>query len=170
MGKFSETRDKLREEASSKKTFSEGLFNELGTALLNDPEYEVTSVAVKKGELVEEKTRPVEVLRKQVIGSVAKAAGSDTAEQDKLVAEHQFPRLDLYGYVDATMQEYLGLGKKFQFTRKEDFQGSIEMSKQDACIKDVKRPGSTEVSKQRQGAYTKLKAKSTCPSNLKKTL
>lgn len=170
MAKFAETKKRIQEEAGSKKTFNESYFNELSTALLNDPEYEKVEMVTKKGELVEEKTTPIKDLRKALIGSVAKAAGADQAEQEKLINEHQFGKLPMYDYVDSALHEYLGLGKKFPLSRKENFQGAIEFAEQKAAIKDVKRPGSDVVKKQRQGDYIKLKAKSTCPANLKQDL
>lgn len=173
MSKFKETRDRIYAEAggeNTKKIFNESYFNELSTALLNDPDYEKVEMVTKKGELTEITTTPIVELRKALIGSVAKAAGSDAAEREKLIAEHQFPKLAMYDYVDSALQEYLGLGKKFVFSRKENFQGSIEASVQKACVKDVKAPGSDVSKKQRQGEFVKLKAKSTCPSNLKQDL
>lgn len=171
MAKFAETKKKIIEEgASSKKTFNENYFNELATALLNDPDYEKTEMVTKKGELTPISSRPIAELRKSLIGGVAKAAGADSAEQEKLVAEYQFSKLPMYDYVDSTLHEYLGLGKKFPLSRKENFQGSIEFVDQKACVKDVKAPGSTVSKKQRQGDYIKLKAKSNCPDNLKTDL
>lgn len=171
MAKFAETKKRIVEEtSSSKKTFNENYFNELATALLNDADYEKVEMVTKKGELTEVKSTPIKDLRKGLIGSVAKASGADQAEQDKLVAEHQFPKLPMYDYVDCALHEYLGLGKKFPLSRKENFQGSIEFTEQKACIKDVKKPGSTESRQQRQGDYVKLKAKSNCPDNLKNYL
>ena len=173
MAKFKETRDRIFEEnggVNGKKIFNESYFNELSTALLNDPDYEKVEMVTKKGELVEMTTTPIAELRKTLIGSVAKAAGSDAAEREKLIAEHQFPKLPMYDYVDSVLQEYMGIGKKFTFSRKSNFQASIEPSIQKACVKDVKAPGSATSKKQRQGEYIKLKAKSTCPSNLKEDL
>lgn len=170
MGKFSETKKRIMAEAGSKKTFNESYFNELSTALINDPSYEAKGVAMKKGELVETTTTPVADLRKSLIGSVAKAAGCDASEQEKLVAEHQFPKLAMYGYVDAAMKEYLSTGKKFTFSREANLQASIESTTQEACIKDVSAPGSKEKKKQRQGEFVKYKVKSTCPDNLKEDI
>lgn len=171
MAKFAEIKKKIVEEnGSGKKTFNESYFNQIATAIMNDPEYEKVELVKKHGELVESKSTPVADLRKAIIGSVAKAAGADAAEQEKLVAEHQFGTLPMYDYVDSTLHEYLSLGKKLPLSRKENFQGSIEFAPQDACVKEVKKPGATESKKQRQGAFIKLKAKSTCPSNLKTDL
>ena len=171
MSNFSETKKRIQEECvNSKKTFNENYFNEIATAILNDPDYEKEEVVTKKGELETVKSTPIKDLRKAIIGSVAKAAGSDAAEQEKLINEHQFGKLPMYDYVDSTLQEYLSIGKKFQLGRKENFQGTIEFIKQAPTVKDVKRPGSEETKKQRQGEYIKLKAKSTCPDNLKEDL
>lgn len=171
MSKFADTKKRIIEEGgSSKKTFNENYFNELSTALLNDPDYEKTEMVTKKGELTPISSKPIADLRKGIIGGVAKAAGADQAEADKLIAEYQFPKLPMYDYVDCALHEYLGLGKKFPLSRKENFQGSIEFTDQKACIKDVKAPGSTVSKKQRYGDYIKLKAKSTCPENLKQDL
>ena len=170
MAKFAETKKRIQEESGSKKTFNESYFNELSTALLNDPDYEKVEMVTKKGELVEEKSTPIKDLRKALIGSVAKAAGADQAEQEKLINEHQFSKLPMYDYVDSALHEYLSLGKKVVMSRKENFQGAIEFSVQKATIKDVKTPGSDVVKKQRQGEFIKLKAKSTCPDNLKQDL
>lgn len=173
MGHFKDVKaELLKTGAASKKTFSEAMFNKLGTALLNDPTYERNTVSMKDGALVEESTTPIKDLRKQIIGSVAKAAGCDAAEQTKIIDEHQFPELGIYPYVDTLMREYLDpdLGKRFTFGRTQDFQASIEFEKKEECIKDVKAPGSDEVKKQRQGAYVKAGVKSTCPDNLRENL
>lgn len=171
MSKFSETKKRIAAESGTgKKTFNEAMFNELGTAILNDPDYVKEEMVVKKGELTPVTSTPIKDLRKAIIGSVAKAAGSDAAEQQKLIDEHQFPKLPLYDYVEASLHEYLDMGKKFPMSRKENFQGSLEFTEQKAAVKDVKRPGAAESKKQRQGAFVKLKAKSTCPDNLKEDL
>ncbi len=173
MGKFAEAKKKIEEEvkaSNNKKTFNRSYFDTLGTAMANDPTYERVEQKVKGDKLVEEKTTPMVEFRKGIIGSVAKAAGCDTAEQEKLVQEHQFPLLPVYDFVEGVLSEYLGIGKKFPFKRQENFQASIEMQNVEATVKDVRKPGSGEKSKQRQGAHIKLKAKSTCPSNLKSNI
>lgn len=173
MGKFADAKERIMKECSqpgAKKTFNKSLFNEMGTLLLNDPTYEREEVVVKDGELKPVTTNPVADLRKQIIGSVAKSAGCDQAEQQKLVDEHQFPQLDMYGYVDSLLQEYLSTGKKYTMGRRENFQASLVTETVKAGIKEVRRPGATEKTKQRQGEFVKLKASSTCPDNLKENL
>lgn len=173
MSNFKDVKKKIIEDGlSSKKTFSESLFNQLGTAILNDEGYERTVASMKDGELKEETVKPIGELRKQLIGSVAQAAGCDAAEQGKLVEEHQFPTLSLYPFVDSTIKEYMkpDVGKRYVFGRENNIQASMEFVEQEACIKDVSAPGSTVSKKQRQGAYLKLKAKSTCPDNLREDI
>lgn len=174
MGKFAETKAKIKKEcesSGSKRTFNENYFNELGTALLNDPSYEKVEKKVKNGELTDVKSEPIADLRKAIIGSVTKAAGCDSAEQEKLVAEHQFPKLPLYDYTESLLREYVvDIGKKFPFARQENMQAAIEATTVPASIKEVRRPGDTEKKKQRQGEYVKVRAKSTCPDNLKENL
>lgn len=171
MGKFAEARKKFQAECQgTKKTFNETLFNELATVMLNDPEYEKEEMQRKGGELVKTTSQPMVDLRKALIGSVAKAAGCDGAEQDKLVAEHQFPKLPIYDLVESSVREYLDLGKSFPFARQENMQASLEMTTVKPAIKEVRKPGATETKKQRQGEFKKLKAKSTCPDNLKEDL
>ena len=169
MGKFIEAKKKLlgEEQASTKKTFSKSYFDTLATAMLNDAGYEKTELRQKNGELVNETSTPIADLRKSLIGSVAKTAGCDAAEQERIVAEHQFPTLPLYDFVESSIREYLSTGKKFSFARQENFTGALETVTVPATIKEVHKPGSSEKMKQKQGEHVKLKAKSTCPSNLK---
>ena len=170
MGKFAEAKKKLTDEISAstqKKTFNETYFNVLSTAMLNDPGYEKVELKNKGGELKEEKSTPIADLRKSIIGSVAKSAGCDAAEQEKLINEHQFPTLPMYDYVESSMREYLGLGKNFPFARQTDFQASLGMETVAATVKDVRVPGSNETHPQKQGQHRKLKASSTCPKNLR---
>lgn len=170
MGKFADAKKKLTDEISAstqKKTFNETYFNVLSTAMLNDAGYEKEELKNKGGELKKEVTTPIADLRKNIIGSVAKSAGCDAAEQERLINEHQFPVLPMYDYVESSLREYLSLGKNFPFARQDDFQAALGMETVAATVKDVRVPGSNETHKQRQGEYKKLKAKSTCPKNLR---
>lgn len=171
MGKFSDTKQKLQDECNgTKKTFNKTMFDKLATAMLNDADYEKIEYQTKGGELVEAKSQPIADLRKAIIGSVAKAGGCDAAEQEKLVEEHQFPTLPMYDFVESSLREYLDLGKPFPLARQVDMKATLEMTVVKPTIKDVRRPGETETKKQRQGEFKKLKAKSTCPDNLKEDL
>lgn len=171
MGKFADARKKFQQECEgTKKTFNQNLFNELATTMLNDPGYEKTEMQKKGGELVQTESQPIADLRKAIIGSVAKAGGCDAAEQEKLIEEHQFPKLPMYDFVESALREYLDLGKSFPLARQENMQATLEMVTVKPTVKDVRKPGATETKKQRQGEFKKLKAKSTCPDNLKEDL
>lgn len=168
MSKFDEKRKAIIEEyTSSKKTFNESLFNTVFTEILNDPDYEKVEMTSDDETVT---TQPIGALRKGLIGSVAKAAGADQAEQEKLIETHTFPKLPMYDYVDSGLQEFLRLGKRFSFSRKEDFQGSIEFENQKECTKEIKTPGTGATKLQKHGAYVKLKAKSNCPKNLREDI
>lgn len=162
--------DEFKKQEKPKVTFNESYFNELATALVNTADYQKTELIRKNGEMVEVVSEPVKDFRKPIIGSVAKAAGCDAADVEKLVETHQFPTIPMYDIVDSVLKEYMRCGKKFQFSNEDDFEGSIELSNQPATIKDVRKPGSDVVKKQKQEEYMKLKSKSTCPANRRKDL
>ena len=129
MGKFAEKREEITKaaSASSRKTFNAQEFNELGTALLNEKDY-VTKVAVtKNGEHSVEERTPVKDLRKSMIGGILKAAGHDTAEQEKFVDEYQFSTLPLYPVVSEMVESYVRCGKSFTFVPKEDMRATIRI-------------------------------------------
>lgn len=172
MGKFAEKKEEIMKaaSASSRKTFNAQEFNELGTALLNEADY-VSKVAVTKNGVhsVEERT-PVKDLRKSMIGGVLKAAGHDTAEQEKFVNEHQFNTLPLYPVVSEMVENYMRCGKSFTLVPKEDMRATIKMESKDEEIKETKAPSTGIVSKTKLGAYKKVKVSSTCPSNLRQKM
>lgn len=170
MSKFETKRDEIAKTsaASTRKTFNAEQFNELGTALLNDPDYEVKVAKQSRNTgFTEETTNPVKDLRKSMIGSVMKAAGHDSAEQEKFVAEHQFPTLPLYPVVSEMVEQYLRCGKAFAFNAKSDMRATITLDEKPEEIKEVRVPSTGEVTKTSMGAYKKVKVKSTCPSNLR---
>lgn len=168
MGAFAEKKKELMEASkSSRKVFNVQNFNKLGTALINDPEYVATVATTKDGEIETKETRPVAELRKKMIGDVLKAAGHDATEQEKFVNEYQYSTLPLHGVVSEMITEYMSTGTPFAFTRKEDMKASILIEQQDEVIKEVRSPQSGVVSKKKYSAYRKVKARSTCPNNLK---
>ena len=136
-------------------------------SMLNDPDYVAKVSVVKNGQLEETETTPVRDLRKKMIGDVLKEAGHDTAEQEKFVNEYQYPTLPLHSVVSEMLMEYMDPGKPFVFNRKNDIKASILIEKQPEIVKEVKSPLTGEVKKKRYAEYRKMKAKSTCPPNLK---
>lgn len=167
MGRYAEKKKEIMGEKKGTKVFNASDFNKLGTAILNDPEYVAEIASVKEGKVVTTETTPVADLRQKLIGGVLKAAGVDSQEQAKFVQEYQFPTLPLNSVVSEILTEYMGQGKPFTFNRKGDFKASILIEDKKEEVKEVKSPATGEVSKKRYGAYRKLKAKSTCPDNLK---
>lgn len=169
MSKFTDKKQEITTASSSskRKTFNAQEFNELGTALLNEPEYVSTVVTTKNGELLSEDTTPVKDFRKKLIGDIMKKAGHDTAEQEKYVAEYQFPTLPLYPIVSEMTEQYLRCGKAFTLRPKNDMRATITIDDKEEEIKDVKVPATGEVRQTKLGAYKKVKVKSTCPSNLR---
>ena len=169
MSKFIEKKKEIKEKAaaSNRKTFNEQEFNELATALINEPGYKTTISQTVKGEYSEKEIFPVKDLRKSIIGSVAKAAGCDTAEQAKLVDEHQFSTLPMYNYVAEVVEEYIDANKAFALLPKNDMRATIFIDPQAEEVKEVKSPKTQEVSKRKYAAYRKVKVKSNCPQNLR---
>ena len=172
MGKFTEKKAEIAQaaKAASRITFNENDFNELGTALMNDADYTTKTSMISKDGVVETELNPVADLRKALIGSVAKAAGCDNDDQSRLVAEHQFPKLPLHGFVSELIENYVDAGKAFQLNGKNDFKATITMEKQAEAVKENKSPQTGEVKKTKYSAWRKMKVRSNCPSNLRTTL
>lgn len=169
---FAEKRAAIKEAAktSNRKTFNEIEFNELGTALMNESDYTVTTATTIKGEYSEKESQPVAALRKAIIGGILKEAGHDTAEQQKLIDSYQFGKLPLYPVVSEMIEAYMDAGKAFALQPKKDMRATITIEPQAEEIKEVSSPMTKETTKKRYGAYRKVKVKSTCPSHLKKTI
>lgn len=169
---FSERRAAIKEsaKASNRKTFNEAEFNELASALLNEPDYTVTVATTQKGQYSEKETTPVAALRKAIIGGILKDAGHDAAEQQKYIDEYKFGKLPLYPVVSEVIEVYMDCGKAFALQPKKDMRATFSIDHQEEEVKEVKAPKTNDISKKRYGAYRKVKAKSTCPAHLKTTV
>jgi len=170
MGNFQNKKEEIKKAAiaSGKTTFNRTQFDQLGTALLNEPGY-VAKVAMTKGgkEIIEEK-HPVEEFRDAMMGSLLKDAGLDSADAKKMIESYNFPTLPLHGVVSAMVEEYLDAGKAFSFDRKDDMTCTLRMYHNDEEIKTSRTPGkagSTTTSK--YGAHRIVKSTSKCPPNKK---
>lgn len=175
MSKFQEKKQQLLKDANAsattKITDNKQLFNELATAILNDPDYEDREMVTRKGEIVESVTKPVAELRKKLIGSVAKAAGADNDEVTKLVDTHEFPVLPMYAVVADCIEEYCGSGKAFRFGKREDLQGTIKIVTEEECIKEHNNPraaatGGPAKTKKHYQRHRKYRVESKCPAAL----
>lgn len=171
MSKFTEKKKQLVSSASTgstKVTDNKQLFNELATAMLNDPDFEDVEQATKKGEVVENTTKPIAELRKKLIGSVAKAAGADTDETAKLVQSHEFPTLPMYTFVADCIEEYCGAGKAFRFGKRKDLQGTIKIVTEEECTKEHNNPraaktGGPAKTKKHYQQHRRYRVESKCP-------
>ena len=175
MSNFSEAKKAIEEKYKSKdgkirKTWNRQEFNEIATAVINDPDYTSTAYTVKGEDLVETQAKDVAGLRKVMIGSVAKATGADAAEVTKLVENHEFPTLPIAGVIGDIMYEYLETGKAFAFPRKQDLQGSIIIESKEETTKTKNVPNGSGTATSHYAAHRVYKAKSKCPSNLKKRM
>lgn len=181
MGKFAEKKAELKQQVQEKKTssgkirttHSESAFNNLATALLNDPDYQDVSVTKVDGKPEQKVTKPVADLRKVMIGSVLKDAGVDAAEAAKIIAEHEFPTVPMYGYTAALLEEYLDTGKGFTFQKREDLEATLRMETVPEVTKVItnqfagsdgnSKPTFTQVC----GEHRRIRVKSTCPAGRK---
>ena len=168
MGSFAEKKKELMEaNKSSRKVFNKQAFNKLGTAMINDPDYTAKVVVTKNGVPETVEIHPSADFRKVAIGDLLKAAGHDATEQEKYVKEYQFGTLPLHELVSEMLTQQMSTDRPFAFVKKEDMNASIRIEPQAEVIKEVKSPQTGEVKKKKYSAYRKVKARSTCPANLK---
>ena len=170
MSKFEDKKKEIMDAraASTRKTFNEEQFNELFTALVNEPDYEtVVAKSSRTNGYSEEKVNPVKDFRKSVIGSVMKAAGHDSAETEKFINEHKFSTIDAYPVISEAITEYISCGKAFNLSPKPDMTASIFVSNKPEEVKEVRIPASGEVVQTKMGAYKKVCVKSVCPAHLR---
>lgn len=167
-----EAMQRLNKKGEPKKAFSKTQFNELSAAYLNSPDYVDKQLKTKDGASIISETTPVKDLRENIIGGIAKAAGLDKTEQEKLINEYQFsPKADYHSFVSNVVEAYTGDAcRKFVFTPRTDLKGSITIDTVPAVTKEVTVPGSGEKKTVQFGQYRKVKAKSTCPENLKEDM
>lgn len=181
MGKFADKQKEIlgtvQEKSKGgklKRTFSQSQFDTLGTALLNDPEFEDVVVSKQGNKYVEKKTQPVKELRKALIGSVAKAAGVDAAETQSLITGHEFPTLPLYQYTASLLEGYLDAGKSFAFEKRSDLNATLTIDTVPEITKTTRKPGPADpnapVITTIMGEHRKVKVKSSCPPGRKTKL
>lgn len=174
MGSFEKKKKEIMEAAAANNkdgktrvTHNTQQFNELATALLNDPDYVDTTRVTKDGKTSSVDSTPIAPLRKAMIGSVASAAGLDQAEVEKIVANHQFPTLPMYPYVSTLLEGYLDAGKAFTFERRGDLECTLKMNHEEETVKESRRPATDIKSTSKYGAYRRIKSTSKCPKELR---
>lgn len=170
---FEETKKELFDESqkSGKTTFSKSAFNRLTSALVNEPEYTVNVVKIKDGTVFEEAQQPIKDFRKSVIGGIAKTAGADDAEVEKMVSDYKFsPDTPWYPVMSEALVNTLESGKSFSIQPRRDLEATFTLKEVEEQIKMNGAPGAPE-SEKKPVLYEKhriIKCTSTCPKHLRK--
>ena len=157
--------------------FSKKAFNELLTAMVNDPEFTTDFAVSAKGELKSvEEIRVTEGFRKW-LQKVVEIAGIDKAESAVVLSkDFVIPNMDgLYELFTTAMYEYMKNGSRFDMIPKKDFKASFAMNKKAPKTKTgtLLNPSTGEV----LGTYSidmaehwEASGKSSCPNWMKKRM
>lgn len=157
--------------------FSKRAFNELLTAMVNDPDFTTDFAVSAKGELKSvEELRVTEGFRKW-LQKVVEIAGIDKAESAVVLSkDFVIPNMDgLYELFTTAMYEYMKNGSRFDMIPKRDFKASFAMNKKGAKTKTgtLLNPSTGEV----LGTYStdmaehwEASVKSSCPNWMKKRM
>ena len=157
--------------------FSKKAFNELLTAMVNDPEFTTDFAVSAKGELKSvEEIRVTEGFRKW-LQKVVEIAGIDKAESAVVLSkDFVIPNMDgLYELFTTAMYEYMKNGSRFDMIPKKDFKASFAMNKKAPKTKTgtLLNPSTGEV----LGTYStdmaehwEASVKSSCPNGMKKRM
>lgn len=153
---------------SNKKTYNETQFNELATALLNDYNYEMETVATEGGEVVDKVSTPVKDFRDKAITPLLTKAGLDKSEAQTLTETYEFPTLPIAPLVSEMIEHYTDAGKRFNLQPKRDLKASITMEVVEPVVdKVVQNPKTKEESLLSTDQHRKVKVESGCPDHLK---
>lgn len=157
--------------------FSKKAFNELLTAMVNDPEFTTDFAVSAKGELKSvEELRVTEGFRKW-LQKVVEIAGIDKAESAVVLSkDFVIPNMDgIYELFTTAMYEYMKNGSRFDMIPKKDFKASFAMKKKGPTTKKgtLLNPSTGEV----LGTYStdmaehwEASVKSSCPNWMKKRM
>lgn len=157
--------------------FSKKSFNELLTAMVNDPDFTTDFAVSAKGELKSiEELRVTEGFRKWV-RMVVEAAGIDKNESEIVMTkDFVIPNMDgIYELFTTAMYEYMKNGSRFDMIPKKDFKASLAMNKKGPKTKKgtLLNPSTGEI----LGTYStemaehwEIGVKSGCPNWMKKRM
>lgn len=157
--------------------FSKKAFNELLTAMVNDPDFTTDFAVSAKGELKSvDEIRVTEGFRKW-LQKVVEIAGIDKAESAVVLSkDFVIPNMDgLYELFTTAMYEYMKNGSRFDMIPKKDFKASFAMNKKAPKTKTgtLLNPSTGEV----LGTYStdmaehwEASVKSSCPNWMKKRM
>lgn len=145
-----------------KPTFSKKMFAEVTNALLNDPDYEVTTVQSKGDGFERITSKPVKEFREKLLQPILAEVKMDSADAAKFIENYEFTKGQtemFYDVASAAITEYMKAGKTFRFPSTEDFTGSISIRHNEPSVYEHKTTGA----KIQRGAYDSIVKKSNCP-------
>ena len=155
------------------RSFSKTEFNNLVKSMLNDTEYEATSVKLVNGKLTNISTPVIKDIREKIFVPILTRAGVDKVEAEKLAKDYKFSTNQtsmMYDFISNAIYEYMDAGKKFNFPNKPDFVGSIRLQENEDAIveRDVRDPKDRKNiighKKEERKAHKTLVKKSACPT------
>lgn len=151
------------------KTFSKSTFDQMALAILNEVNYEVEIAKIKNGEMVKEKIKPVEKLRKGFLKNILNSAGFDKHEIEKFLNELVITNADgLYETIAEIIYNYMDAGKKFPLLVKEDLKASISLKEVPETEKEHRNPkGDGSTVKVKTKKHKKVVVKAAAPQWLK---
>ena len=166
---FSEALKEIVSDVSSKTkggkmkpTFSKKMFNDVVNALVNDPDYEMTTVQLKDGKPESKVTTPVATFREKLLTPILEEVKMDRDDITKFVKDYQFSTKQtdtMYDVISSAIYEYMKAGKTFRFPTKEDFNAAISIRKVESSMYINEKRGI----KIKRDAYNSLIKKSSCP-------
>lgn len=147
-------------------TFSRKDFGELSQGLINDSEYEMSTIKTKNGEYVEVISTPVVDFRNAFIKQVLTDHGVDKQEATKAAETYEFSAKQadtLYPIITEAVTQYMGTGKSFTFPNKKDLTASIKLRDVAEHETEYKNRETGEVTKTKVDAHRQLVKKSSAP-------
>lgn len=145
-----------------KSTFSRKMYNEVVTALVNDPDYEMETVQVKNNVPTAVVTKPVRAFREKLLSPILADLKVDNEDAKKYIENYEFTKSQTENFYDlacSSIYEYMKIGKTFRLPSKEDFVAAISIRKMEPKLYVNTRTGKKS---QREG-YDSLVKKSVCP-------
>lgn len=179
MGKsFSEKMKEIKDSAVKKSKdgkikamYSQKAFNEVTNALVNDPNYSITTVKMKNGKYTEVVETPVREFREKLLKPLLAELKVDAQDQKSMIENYQFTKAQtegFYGVTAAAIYEYMKMGKTYKFPSTKDFNASIKLREMPASKYESNRvdakTGKKVAVKVKRDAYTGLVKKSSCPA------
>lgn len=154
-------------------SFSKSDFNTLINAMLNDPTYEMETVKMEDGKLVNVTTPVVRELREKFIKPILVDFGVPKTDAERIADDYTFKSSQtavLYNFIADAIYQYMDAGKKFNFPNRKDFSGSVNIQEIDEKVverdlRDIKdRSKVIGHKKEKRDKHKVLVKKSVCPT------